>query len=58
MLKEQNYDSHSFSVELASKIGLVEALVLGHLYHWCVGNSDNGHMFKDGHVSTFEAAFN
>lgn len=50
MLKERNYDSHSFSVELASKIGLVEALVLGHLYHWCVGNSDNEDMFKDGHV--------
>lgn len=50
MLKELNYDSHSFSVELASKIGLVEALVLGHLYHWCVGNSDNEDMFKDGHV--------
>lgn len=50
MLKERNYDSHSFSVELASKIGLVEALVLGHLYHWCVGNSGNEDMFKDGHV--------
>mgnify|MGYP000106465867 CR=1 FL=1 len=50
MEKEQNYESHSFSVELASKIGLEETLILVHFYHWCMGNADNEDMFKDGHI--------
>lgn len=50
MEEEKNYESHSFSVELASKIGLEETLILGHLYHWCIGNADNETMFKDEHI--------
>lgn len=45
-----NNTTHSFSVSLAEQIGLNETIILGHLYHWCIGNSDNKDMIKDGYI--------
>lgn len=45
-----NYDNHSFSVEMATTIGLEESIILQHLYYWCYGNSDNKEMKKDGYI--------
>lgn len=50
MEKSINNTTHSFSVALASQIGLNETILLGHLYHWCIGNSDNKDMIKDGYI--------
>lgn len=42
-----NYETHSFSVVLAQKIGLEESIILQHLFHWCRANADNEDMYKD-----------
>lgn len=53
MDKKNNYTTHSFSVEMAKNIGLEETLILGHLYHWCLANSDNQDMIKKDNVWVF-----
>lgn len=47
---DRNYTTHSFSVELATKIGLEETLILQHFYYWCKGNADNPDMNKNNNV--------
>lgn len=53
MDKKNNYATHSFSVEMAKNIGLEETLILGHLYHWCLCNSDNQEMIKKDNIWVF-----
>lgn len=48
--EKKNYETHSFSVELATILGLEDAIILQHLYYWCIGNSDNKDMLKDGYI--------
>lgn len=45
-----NYENHSFSVKLATDIGLESAIIIQHLFYWCKANSDNLDMIKDGHI--------
>ena len=45
-----SYTSHSFSVELAAKIGLEETLVLQHFYFWHEHNASIKSMNMDGLV--------
>ena len=45
-----NKDCHSFNVQMAKEIGLVETLILKHLYYWCYANSDNQDMIKNGYI--------
>lgn len=45
-----NYETHSFSVELATKIGLEDAIILSYFFHWCRANADNEDMYKDGNI--------
>lgn len=49
------YKSHSFSTELASLIGLKEAIILFHLYFWHEQNKANGTNFYDGSYWTFNS---
>lgn len=48
-----NYTTHSFSVELATKIGLREAIILQHLYWWHQHNEALQRMNIDGRVWFF-----
>lgn len=48
-----NYDSHCFNVELATIVGLREAIVLQHIWYWVHHNSVNEEMYKDGNIWTF-----
>ena len=43
-------DTHSFNVSLASRFGLIEALVIQHAYYWYKCNKGNEDMTKDGHT--------
>lgn len=45
-----NYETHSFNVELATKIGLEDAIILSYFFHWCRANADNEDMYKDGNI--------
>ena len=46
----QSFNTHSFSVELATKIGLREAIILQHFYWWYEHNESIKAMNIDGHV--------
>jgi hypothetical protein len=48
-----NYCTHCFSVELATKIGMREAIILQHLYWWHQHNADIPAMNIDGRVWFF-----
>ena len=48
-----NYSTHCFSVELATKVGLREAIVLQHLYWWHQHNAPLQNMNIDGRVWFF-----
>lgn len=50
MMKNENYENHSFSIKLATDLGLESAIILQHLFLWCRANSDNQDMIKDGHI--------
>ena len=43
-------DTHSFNVSLASRFGIVEALIIQHSYYWYKCNKGNEDMTKDGHT--------
>ena len=43
-------DTHSFNVSLASRFGVVEALIIQHSYYWYKCNKGNEDMTKDGHT--------
>ena len=43
-------DTHSFNVSLASRFGVVEALIIQHSYYWYKCNEGNEDMTKDGHT--------
>lgn len=51
-----NYCTHCFSVELATKIGMREAIILQHLYWWHQHNTDIPAMNIDGRVWFFLSA--
>lgn len=53
-----NYTTHSFSVELAAKVGLEEALLLQHFYYWHQTNRENPDMVKDGRVWSYSSRKN
>lgn len=53
-----SYTAHSFSVELATKVGLKETLLLQHFYYWYQTNRNNPAMFKDGRVWCFSSRRN
>ncbi len=44
---------HAFSVAIAAKIGLNEAIILQHLNYWRLGNIDNLNMHRDGLVWSY-----
>ena len=50
MKENYNKDCHSFNIQMAKEIGLVETLILKHLYYWCYANSDNQDMIKNGYI--------
>lgn len=50
MMKNENYENHSFSIKLATDLGLESAIILQHLFFWCRANSDNQDMIKDGYI--------
>ena len=45
-----NYTTHCFSVELATKIGVREAIILQHLFWWHQHNASVPNMCIDGRV--------
>lgn len=47
------YNTHSFNVELATKVGLESALLLQHFFCWHEGNKDNPDMIKEDKVWFF-----
>lgn len=51
-----NYCTHCFSVELATRIGMREAIILQHLYWWHQHNADIPAMNIDGRVWFFLTA--
>lgn len=51
-----NYCTHCFSVELATRIGMREAIILQHLYWWHQHNADIPTMNIDGRVWFFLSA--
>lgn len=51
-----NYCTHCFSVELATRIGMREAVILQHLYWWHQHNADIPAMNIDGRVWFFLSA--
>lgn len=59
MIELENFtlsaDTHAFNVSLASKIGLIEAIILQHFYYWHQGNKNNESMIKDGRVWVFRS---
>lgn len=50
-----NADTHAFNVSLASKIGLIEAIILQHFYYWHQWNKNNESTIKDGRVWVFRS---
>lgn len=52
------YNTHSFSVELATTLGLEKTLILQHFYYWHLANKDNEGMFKDNHTWFFTSRRN
>lgn len=52
------YNTHSFSVELATTLGLEKTLILQHFYYWHLSNKDNEGMFKDNHTWFFTSRKN
>ena len=52
------YNTHSFSVELATTLGLERTLILQHFYYWHLANKDNEGMFKDNHTWFFTSRKN
>ena len=52
------YNTHSFSVELATTLGLEKTLILQHFYYWHLANKDNEGMFKDNHTWFFTSRKN
>ena len=52
------YNTHSFSVELATTLGLEKTLILQHFYYWHLSNKDNEGMFKDNHTWFFTSRRN
>lgn len=46
---------HTFSVDLAAKIGLIEAIILQNFYYWHQANAINEKMIIDGHVWIFQS---
>ena len=48
-------DTHSFNVSLASRFGLIEAIIIQHSYYWYGLNKDNPDMTKDGKVWFFRS---
>jgi len=47
---------YTFSVELAEKYGVEEAVLLNHLYFWIQKNAANGKHFHDGRYWTYNSA--
>ena len=47
--------AHSFTVGIASKIGLENAIILEHLYFWHQKNKGNNKNFHDGHYWTYNS---
>lgn len=47
--------SHSFSVELATAIGLEQAILLSHIYFWWEKNKLNDKQLHDGHHWTYNS---
>ena len=48
-------DSHCFNVELATRIGLAESIVLQHFFWWWQHNKNTPEMFRDGRVWFFRS---
>lgn len=57
-MEKYNYNTHSFSVQLATEIGLEECLLLQHFFYWHKLNAENEDMFKDGNVWFFTSRRN
>ncbi len=53
-----SYTTHSFSVELATRLGLEAALILQHFYYWHQSNRSNPDMIRDGRVWIFSSRKN
>lgn len=52
---EIGIDTHSFNVSLATRFGLIEAIIIQHSYYWYGLNKDNPDMTKDGKVWFFRS---
>lgn len=52
---EIGIDTHSFNVSLATRFGLIEAIIIQHSYYWYGLNKDNPDMTKDGRVWFFRS---
>ena len=51
-----NYSAHCFSVALATKLGLHEAIIAQHFHHWHTINASNESMQRDGRTWFFLSA--
>ena len=51
-----NYSTHSFSVALATQLGLHEAIVLQYFYYWHTLNTGNAAMQENGRTWFFKSA--
>tara|TARA_R110002167_G_scaffold365418_1_gene589965 strand:+ start:41 stop:805 length:765 start_codon:yes stop_codon:yes gene_type:complete len=49
-------NAHTFNVDLATKVGLNQAILLNHLFYWHQINSSKKHNIKDGSVWTYNTA--
>lgn len=49
-------ETHTFSVAAAKEIGIKEALILGHIEHWCRENALRGRHFHDGRYWTYASS--
>lgn len=57
-MSEKNHTTHSFSVQLATEIGLEECLILQHFLFGHQLNAENQDMLKDGYIWFFTSRRN
>lgn len=46
---------HSFNIEIAQEYGILEAILLNHIYYWIAKNKANGKHFYDGKYWTYNS---
>ena len=46
---------HSFDIEIATKFGLIEAILLNNIWWWVEKNKANGNNYYDGNYWTYNS---